>query len=186
MEELSGYLLVAVPQMEDSHFARTVVLLIRHSPDEGAMGLVLNRPLSVDVEELLASVSEDLPPSDTISVRWGGPVQGPLVVLHAAEDLADLTVLPGICISTQRDRILEIVRQERQPFCFYLGYAGWGKRQLEDECEAGGWNTIPSSVELVFSDPYEMWPAACAQVNWQVIQSDPRLAKHDPTDPNIN
>ncbi|MBL8855482.1 MAG: YqgE/AlgH family protein [Planctomycetaceae bacterium] len=186
MQDLTGHLLVAAADMEDPQFARTVVLLIRHNPEDGAMGLVLNRPISISPAEIFSSVSDELEVPDGVPVCWGGPVQGPLVVMHTQDDLADLTVMPGVCISTQRDRILELLRLDSRPYCFYLGYSGWGKQQLEGECELGGWHTSPATPELIFADPYDMWSAACGQVSWQVMQRDPRLAKHKPSDPNLN
>jgi putative transcriptional regulator len=186
MQDLTGYLLVAAADMEDPQFARTVVLLIRHSPEEGAMGLVLNRPIGISPAEIFASVSDEIDVPEGVPVCWGGPVQGPLVVMHTQEELADLTVLPGVCISTQRDRILELLRLNSRPYSFYLGYSGWGKQQLEGECQLGGWNTIVATPELIFANPYEMWSAACGQVSWQVMQQDPRLAKLKPIDPNLN
>ena len=92
MLDLSGHLVVAAADMEDPHFARTVVLLIRHSSEEGAMGLVLNKPLGVPLQEILADVSADVETPEEIGIGWGGPVQGPLVVLHTLEDLADFAV----------------------------------------------------------------------------------------------
>jgi putative transcriptional regulator len=186
MLDLSGHLLVAAADMEDPHFARTVVLLIRHSSEEGAMGLVLNKPLGVPLQEILADVSADVETPEEIGIGWGGPVQGPLVVLHTLEDLADLTILPGICISTQRDRILELLRIDRRPYGFFLGYSGWGKQQLEGECQVGGWHIVEATPGLVFSDPYEMWPKACGQVSWGVLRQDPRIARLGDNDPSFN
>lgn len=186
MQDLTGHLLVAAAEMEDPHFARTVVLLIRHSAEEGAMGLVLNRPIGISPAEIFASVSEDLEVPEGIPVCWGGPVQGPLVVMHTQEELADLTILPGVCISTQRDQIMEILRIDSRPYSFYLGYSGWGKQQLEGECQQGGWHTVAATPEVIFADPYEMWSTACGMVSWEVIQRDPRLAKHRPSDPSLN
>lgn len=186
MLDLSGHLLVAAADMEDPHFARTVVLLIRHSSEEGAMGLVLNRPLGLPLQEILAEAAADVEIPFGLNVGWGGPVQGPVVVLHGWDDLADLTILPGICISTQRERILELLRVDRQPYGFFLGYSGWGKQQLEGECQVGGWHIVEATPGLVFSDPYEMWPKACAQVSWSVLQQDPRVARLGGTDPTLN
>ncbi len=186
MQDLNGQLLVAAADMEDPHFARTVVLLIRHSIEEGAMGLVLNRPINVSPQELFAGAADDLEVPTGIPICWGGPVQGPLVILHTQDDLADLTILPDVCISTQRDRILEILRLDHRPYGFFLGYSGWGKQQLEGECRLGGWYTVEANPEIVFSDPYEMWPTACSQVGWQVLQNDPRLTKQKPTDHHLN
>jgi putative transcriptional regulator len=150
------------------------------------MGLVLNRPLSVSPQEIFAGIAEGVEVPMDIPVRWGGPVQGPVVLLHSLDDLADLTILPGVCITTQRDRILELIRIDRRPYSFFLGYSGWGKQQLEGECELGGWHTVEANRELVFSDPYEMWAVACQQVGWSVLQSDPRMSKHQPPDPTLN
>jgi putative transcriptional regulator len=186
MQDLTAHLLVAAADMEDPQFSRTVVLLLRHSAEEGAMGLVLNRPIAISPAEIFSSVSDEIEVPDGVPVCWGGPVQGPLVVMHQQDELSDLTVMPGVCISTQRDRILELLRMDRRPYRFYLGYSGWGKQQLEGECQLGGWHTHQATSEFVFADPYEMWAAACGQVSWQVMQQDPRVARSKPSDPNLN
>ena len=186
MEDLTGHLLIAAAEMEDPHFARTVILMIRHSPEEGAMGLVLNRPLSVEPQEIFAGVESEIVVPPDVSVRWGGPVQGPLIVLHTVEELGDLVVMPNVCITTQRDRVLELLRLERRPFHFYLGYSGWGKRQLEGEFEAGGWHSATADASFFFHDPYDMWTLACQQVGWDVLRVDPRVGNQRPIDPNRN
>jgi putative AlgH/UPF0301 family transcriptional regulator len=81
---------------------------------------------------------------------------------------------------------LELLRLDSRPYSFYLGYSGWGKQQLEGECQQGGWHTILATPDLIHSSPYDMWSAACGRVSWQVMQQDPRLAKRKPSDPNLN
>ncbi len=177
--------MIAVPELEDPNFGRTVILMVRHTPDEGAMGLILNRPLNFSASDIWAKVSDDPMPAE-VPTGWGGPVQGPLVILHRWEPLADLTVLPGVYISTQREQVEAIIKENRQPFLFFLGYSGWGNDQLEQEAADGGWYHIPATLEKIFSDPYQMWKSCCFDVGEEVLSGDHRIPIDRKPNPNLN
>lgn len=183
--ELTGHLLVAVPEMEDPHFARTVVLLIRHASEEGAMGVILNRPVNLSMKNVWEKVS-DIPLDYEVPANWGGPVDGPLVVLHRQMSKADLPIVPNLFVSTQQDLIEGLVREKQLPFRFFLGYSGWGEGQLEQELLAGGWFLLPPDSDLVFSDPYAMWKHCCSQVGNQVLQQDSLLKRLLGQRPELN
>lgn len=183
--DLTGHLLVAVPEMDDPNFSRTVVLLVRHSPEEGAMGVILNRPLNLSMQEVWQNVSTK-PLETQQPANWGGPVQSPLVVLHRQMSYADLTVIPDLYVTTKREHVESLIQQSLTPFRFYLGYSGWGQGQLEQESEDGGWFILPPDSEIVFADPYEMWKHCCSQVGNQVLHRDSRLRRFSGRDPDLN
>ncbi len=168
--DLTGKLLIAMPGMADMRFARSVVCICSHS-DQGAMGLILNKPLP-DLRlgalmahlELVAEDATDSAPD--APVHFGGPVEhGRGFVLHSAEydgGSATLPVADGIAMSATLD-ILEDMLHERGPTKarMMLGYAGWGEGQLEDEILANGWLSVDASPALVFDTaPPDQWEAA--------------------------
>ena len=159
---LAPSLLVAMPQLQDPNFAKSVILLCEHR-DEGAMGLVVNR--STDT---LASAIVELepPPQDETGLEvWvGGPVDPARGWLLLADDLGDgIEVGPGLYLSASRDLLRRVMQsRELTPRCrFLVGYAGWGPRQLDAELTASAWLTAPTDPTLVFeAPPAEMWERA--------------------------
>jgi putative transcriptional regulator len=161
MSHLKGKFLVAAPKLLDGNFVRTVILMVDHS-DSGALGLILNRPTGLTVKELWAQV---LATSDEASgecltddtVYTGGPCTGTLMALHSNEDLAQLVVLPGVYFSSQIDQLSTLLSTGSHPLKVFYGYSGWGKSQLEREMETGSWLVAEPTLELVMSDPDELW-----------------------------
>jgi putative transcriptional regulator len=153
MTSLAGSFLVAKPILPDPNFAQTVVLMLRHN-DEGAFGLIVNRPTKSDAVPF--------------PVYVGGPCKGEgLILLHghadwaAAEDEPAEEVAPGVylgdaeCLqrATDREQAGEAAR-----FRVFVGYSGWGPDQLESELAAGAWIITPASGELVFDTPIDqLW-----------------------------
>lgn len=183
--DLTGHLLIAVPEMDEPSFSRTVILLIHHSMEQGAMGVILNRPLNLSMKEVWANVSQQALDAEG-AAHWGGPVQGPLVLLHREMAFADYTVLPGLYVSTQRENVEATVAQAPIPLRFFLGYSGWGPGQLEREYAEGGWFLLPPDSDVVFTDPYLMWKHCCSQVGHQILHADPRLRSLSGHDPRLN
>ena len=139
-KSLTGHFLVASRYLRDPNFARCVVLMIHHS-DEGAMGVVLNRPSDKSVREVWEMIGNDPCDRDDL-IYIGGPVPGPLVAVHALEAFSEREVLPGLYVSTHRDALDLIVRKQDHPCRLYSGNAGWGAGQLEGELEAGGYRVM--------------------------------------------
>lgn len=180
---LSGQLLVASRKLRDPNFARTAVLLLEHT-DDGALGVVLNRQADRTVREVWEAIDAEPCDSDQ-NLNIGGPVPGPLIALHTAEELADNRVLPGLYVSMQRDAVDKLVRQEEHPFRLYTGNAGWGGGQLEGELEAGGWLTAPGGVDDVFGDPSDLWLKVTRRIGLSIIM--PGIDPGDvPDDPTVN
>ena len=157
MDSLQGKLLVATPRLSDPNFFRAVILLVQHGA-EGALGLVLNRPVSTSVSTVWQQVSES-PCLIEGFLHQGGPCEGPLMVMHTEADASDLQVLPGLHFSTNKDAIGRLVDAASSPTTFFVGYAGWGPGQLEGELEEASWVTAPAKPEHVFDPPDEMWHA---------------------------
>lgn len=162
---LDGQLLVAMPTMRDERFARTVIYVCAHS-SEGAMGIVINRPVNhIRFPELLVQldvIGEDdairLPPrAERVSVLRGGPVEtGRGFVLHSADYFIENSTLPiddSICLTATLD-ILKAIANGRGPVSavLALGYAGWAAGQLESEIQANGWLHCTADQGLIFDD----------------------------------
>ncbi|PWG61986.1 YqgE/AlgH family protein [Sediminicurvatus halobius] len=165
---LSNHFLIAMPSLADPNFARTVTYLCEHNED-GALGIVVNRPSEVTLDELLDHMGIDASGLGTRAtpVFMGGPVQRERgFVLHppAGEWDASLQVAEGICVTTSRD-ILEAVARGDGPsqFLVALGYAGWGPGQLEQEMAENAWLSGPAAPDIIFERRHdERWQAAAA------------------------
>jgi putative transcriptional regulator len=153
-------LLIAMPQMGDPNFERSVILLVEAGGD-GAMGIVLNRPGPVTVEEIARAHGFPVP-AGAGPVMVGGPVdreRGFLIhrlpAIAEAMDLAD-----GVRLSVSKDSVEPILSERPGDWRFCLGYAGWGPGQLEQEVVAGAWLTAPLTARRVFDTPLEqIWSA---------------------------
>ncbi|EGV17493.1 YqgE/AlgH family protein [Thiocapsa marina] len=163
---LTNHFLIAMPGLQDPNFSRTVTYVCEHT-DQGAMGIVINRPLDVRLGELLEQLEiVALRPSATqIPVYQGGPVQTDRgFVLHTAGPTFDstLSITSDISVTTSRD-VLEAIASGEGPdqTLVALGYAGWGSGQLEQEMSANAWLSGPASQEIIFRmDPSARWLAA--------------------------
>jgi putative transcriptional regulator len=167
---LAGQLLVAMPNMQDPRFAHSVILLCAHTAD-GAMGLVLNRPLvDLSFEELLKQLDvAPLPPQRQIKLFAGGPVEGGRgFVLHSADWTTDgsLRVREGIALTASVEVLREIAGGGGPERCLLaLGYAGWGPGQLEDEIQRNAWLTVDPDEALLFGEQHDAkWRAALAKL----------------------
>jgi putative transcriptional regulator len=182
MDSLRGKLLLAGPTLLDPNFRRTVVLIVEHT-DEGAMGLVLNRPST-------ATVGDAVPDLDWLTeseerVYVGGPV-APNGVIVLAEwndpDLAavlvddDLGFVPGE--APDPDQLLNAVRRAR----VFAGHAGWGPGQLEDELAEEAWIIEPPTREEIFTlEPTDLWAAVLRRKGHRYA-----LLATMPPDPSLN
>ncbi len=182
----TGTLLVASPDLcEDPNFNRTVVFIIHYSAEEGAMGLVINRPLGEQVQlysaeelqRLLDGPGENAdaeptsrPVSKAIQTQLGrmfykgGPVkQGYLFFLHRLDEAIEggAEILDGLYLGGNLDAVraeAEVVKADQPLLRFYLGYAAWDKGQLEWEISKGAWILAPGETDLVFTDrPEAIW-----------------------------
>lgn len=183
MESLVGQLLIAIPELPDSNFFRSVVLMLQHSED-GASGVVLNRPSNITVATVWDQISTEVCNSEQ-TVNVGGPVEGPLIALHPSLALGEVQILPGLFMSISRENLNQLVTQDKHQFRIYSGYAGWAPQQIESEIERGGWLTIRAEFEHVFDSPDELWKNVCAEVGHDIMLPELRI-KSLPVDPSAN
>ena len=153
MSSLAGTFLVARPPLRDGFFGRTVILLLQHSPEEGAFGLVLNRPAK----------AKELP----FPVFVGGPCKmDGLLMIHGQDEWLNqeeepaMEVCPGVYLGTsdQFEKIAEAENEVNEKFRVFTGYAGWGPEQLEAEMQEGAWIVLPATGEIIFDTPVQdLW-----------------------------
>lgn len=158
-ESLAGNLLLAMPGMPDPFFSQTATLICEHSL-EGAMGIVVNQPTEIKLEEVFEQLEFD--PSDSEAkdrlIGYGGPVgrdQG--FMLHLEDDQewsSSIKVAKGMKLTTSPDIVEAVSRGEGpEKWMFVLGYAGWTAGQLETELAGDSWIVTPATSELVFDTP---------------------------------
>jgi putative transcriptional regulator len=164
--DLAPGLLIAMPQLVDRNFTRSVVLMIEHT-DHGSFGLVINQPGPIKAGELLDSLSIPWRGDEDALVWMGGPVSTNTGwVLHAPE-LGDdegpgtTRIAPGIQLSTSPERLRALAARPPERLRLLLGYSGWGPGQLAREMSQGSWLHADLDPEIVFApDPDAMWTAA--------------------------
>jgi putative transcriptional regulator len=168
LTSLTGQLLIAMPQMEDPRFSRSVVFMCAHNA-EGAMGLVVNKTVEQpSLAELLKQLGIEGDGFSRARVHFGGPVEAARgFVLHSTDYTEEATLIVGeVGLTATMDILRAIARGEgpRRRF-FALGYAGWGPGQLDAEIQANGWLTVPSDNALLFDDGNDdKWRRAIAKL----------------------
>lgn len=158
--ELSNHFLLSMPTLEDPNFQRTLTYVCEHS-EHGAMGLVVNRPMTITVGEILQHL--EIVPEDralaSLPVYQGGPVEterGFILHMPAGHWEGTLELAEGLGVTTSRD-ILEAMARGEGPArsLVALGYSGWGAGQLEAEVGQNAWLTCPASTDILFDVPAE-------------------------------
>jgi putative transcriptional regulator len=183
MKSLKGQILLASARLQDPNFVRSVVFLVQHG-EEGALGLILNRPLETTVRQVCDQVSAGACAVEGY-MHQGGPCEGLLMVLHSQERFADAEVVPGVYFSTERDKIESIMETGEGESKFFVGYSGWGAGQLETEMEGGSWLTVPGTAPQVFLGGEaldEQWSRLTARVTLSQYIDPERI----PEDPSLN
>lgn len=163
---LSGSLLVAMPQLQDPNFRRTVLLMVHHD-ETSSFGLVLNRPTDLTISGLFESLSFEWHGSEDAPVSWGGPVElssgwmlfgdgGSELLEDDAEEVQ--VVAPGVCFAGSLDVFRHVAAEPPPRLRFFLGYSGWGPGQLEFEIAQGAWLSAEVTSDIVFGVPADrMW-----------------------------
>lgn len=165
-------LLVALPQLQDPNFFRSIVLLLEYG-QHGSLGFIVNKPSSYTVRDLLAEST--LPIPDDIPSWYGGPVeierglilhnqsydQGATHFAHQVQLSSTLDAVQGLVQHAENLLEQEDGRHLLYPYRFLIGYAGWGPGQLMEELLVGSWIQMPFSEKIVFDTPWaEMWAEA--------------------------
>lgn len=189
MESLENQFLIAMPSLGNDYFNKTVTYICEHN-DEGAMGLIINMPVNITLQDLLKQIEENdkeqanedkatLEPEKTSSaesnifldnsleqlVLSGGPIsQNRGFVLHRTQSgwKSSLALSDDIMITTSKDILLSLgTKKAPEQFMVTLGYAGWGPGQLETELQENSWLTIDADSDILFNTPIEQrWQKA--------------------------
>lgn len=149
--DVVGKLLVASHLLLDPSFYRTVVLILVHEKENGAMGLVLNRETTERAERYLPGWSDRIAPPGL--VHYGGPVEPDIAVGLGRAPTARETIGPGlgtVDLTSEPDADGSAIK-------VYSGYAGWGVAQLEEEMAEGAWYVVDAQADDPFADPNTLW-----------------------------
>jgi putative transcriptional regulator len=190
MEEvLAGRLLVATPLLGDPNFRRTVVLVVEDEPEEGTLGVVLNRPTEVPVGQVLEPWTELV--SDPSVVFQGGPVSpnsalGLAIVPGEDEPVGwralDATAVLSRLGLVDLDTPPQLLAGGIASFRVFAGYAGWGPGQLRAEIEEGAWYVLPAEPADPFAaEPKRLWQAVLRRAGGTLA-----LVATYPDDPSLN
>ena len=177
---LTNHFLIAMPNLADPNFFHTVTYICEHG-ESGAMGLVINRPIGLQLADIFEQLEIEItdPSAHELPVYSGGPVQGDRgFVLHDSHSTWDSTlrITDDISITTSMD-ILQAIASGKGPgkSLVALGYAGWGAGQLEDELAQNAWLNGPARSDIIFERPSdERWQAAAnlLGVDLNLLSSD--------------
>lgn len=168
--DLTNHFLIAMPSLMDPNFHQTVTYICAHN-EEGAMGLVINRPMELHLSDVLEQLDIEATAAAVahMPVFEGGPVQRERgFVIHRPAGVWDavLRVTDELAVATSRDILAAMARGEGPPQTLVaLGYAGWGAGQLERELAENAWLSGPADVRILFELPSEQrWAAAAASL----------------------
>lgn len=169
-EYLNNHFLIAMPSLDDPNFYHSVTYICEHN-EHGAMGIVINRPLDIELGDVLNHMDIEQKSAKTANylIYLGGPVQPERgFVLHEPLGQWDsmLAVTDSMAVTTSRD-ILLAMNDGKGPnrALVALGYAGWGTGQLEQEMADNTWLSVPADSGIIFDTPVEQrWQSAAAQL----------------------
>ena len=168
-------LLLAMPQVQDPFFHKSVVFLIDHTED-GSFGLIANRPSDIGIAEILTGMEIDWRGEEDVPAYFGGPVQPQLGTVlfdfgtaqfEDPEEVRQTSteVFEDLHITQHVGDLTELAAQPSEQLRLFLGYAGWGEGQLVREIERNDWLIAPATRDLIFAgDPEEAWDTAVRSV----------------------
>jgi putative transcriptional regulator len=175
---LAGQLLLAHPAMRDPNFKRTVILLSAHS-DEGAMGVVLNRPLGKQLAELNQEFAHG--PLAGVPIYSGGPVAPEQLIIVSWQWLKEESAFQ-LHFGIEPEKAAELVGTPGVILRAFLGYSGWGKGQLENEMKHDTWLVTPVEGEqLEQADGVDLWRNILGSLDPEL-----RFLANEPDDPTVN
>ena len=183
-DRTTGRLLVSTPQLDDGVFHRSVILMLQHS-DEGAQGVVLNKPLGAEVDAVLPGWGEHIAAPQTLF--QGGPVQ-----VDSALGLVTVAGDDGLPPGSQRlfgsvaiidlDTPPLLVMPEVGGLRIFAGYAGWSAGQLEGELRRGSWYVVDSVPDdLLTAEPEHLWESVLRRQRGELA-----FVAYFPADPELN
>lgn len=158
----NGIFLIASPDLADPNFRETVVLITQPETGGGQLGVIINRPLAARLSDAVPDLRTI--PEASQQMYTGGPVaQNRILFLvrSSAAPVNSLRVLDEVYLTGDAQLPSRIARGELKVDSFraYVGYAGWGQRQLRAEIAAGGWTIAPADADIIFTaEAYKVWP----------------------------
>ena len=182
---LTNHFIIAMPTLNDPNFEKSVSYICEHN-DEGAMGVVINRPTDLTFADLCEQLEIEITDSDTINypIFEGGPVETERgFILHSpiGEWESTLSITKDIGLTMSQDIIQAIAEgydsnnKPPEHFIITLGYAGWSEDQIEDEISENVWLNVPAGNDILFNTPIEQrWTAAAESlgINLQQLSTD--------------
>jgi putative transcriptional regulator len=184
LKSLQNHFLIAMPSMEDPYFSRSLTYVCEHN-DDGAMGIIVNQPSSMNLKQLLEQTDKDAEVDAERSeqiVLAGGPVsqeRGFVLHTHKGEWASSLVLSDEIVVTTSKD-ILTAIGNNSGPdsSIIALGYAGWTAGQLEQEMQHNSWLTIEADTQILFNTPiHQRWQAAVKKLGIDVWQLAPESGR---------
>ncbi len=179
----AGRLLISEPALYDFYFSRSVVLLANHNEKEGSLGLILNKPINLKLNEVVQEF-----PTNEFPLFLGGPVHPErLFFLHTLGEkiMGSIEILDGLFWGGQIDKLMELIDLHLvQPHQvkFFIGYSGWDPGQLDRELRENSWIVSQCTKDLVMNDtPEKLWGAILKELG-----SDYAIWANYPPDPILN
>ena len=178
---LTNQFLIAMPSLKDPNFEKTVTYICAHN-EEGAMGIVINKPLDLELGQIFEQMDIPTDNSDHCDKRvfHGGPVHTDRgFILHHADSQWDssIVVSDNICVTTSKD-ILEAIATGDGPgeALIALGYAGWARGQLEQELMDNAWLSGPADENIIFNTPFEQcWQSTARHMGIDIDRLSPDI-----------
>lgn len=171
---IGGRLLVASPYLTDPNFFRSVVYIVRHDA-EGAFGLVINRPSGQTLDDAFTDLLGQ-PPKRNDAIYLGGPVNGPLVAIHAyaglgepADDAVAGPEASEVWVTADEDHLRTLVDRTDIRARFVARYSGWGPSQLDQEIEAGGWLVVDCDPVVLFGNDESSWETVVKRLGQEIM-----------------
>ncbi len=167
MDIVAPSFLIAMPELVDPNFAHSVVMLCAHS-EEGAFGVVTNRPLTISVKAVCEEANIPWIGDDVTPIYFGGPVEPQRGwVIHDSDHLYEGSqdIGEGLAITASHDGLVAYGEHPADDYRLVLGYAGWGPGQLDLELQEGSWLQAPLTRNIIFGvEPKVAWQAALRSV----------------------
>ncbi len=169
-----GRFLVASRDLGDPNFAKSVILLVHYSEDQGAVGLIINRRSDVPMSRVFEDLKEASGRTDPVYL--GGPVELNTVLAlfkSATKPEGSQHVFRDVYLISSKDSLTSTLASHAEAAVFhaYVGYAGWGAHQLEHEVQLGAWHIMPADAAFVFhSDPDSVWERLIRRTETQIAR----------------
>jgi putative transcriptional regulator len=122
---------------------------------------------------------------EELRVHLGGPVPSPVMAIHRCKSLGDIETQPGVYLTVQTSHLDRLVRQRERPCRLFVGHAGWGPGQLENELRRGDWLTTVATENYIFGEHDELWAHVVRQIGWSILHPALR-GKSVPNDASWN